>query len=49
MNLERKMRNAEKNIWLEDELKHRPEVLDIPPLNIVITQEAILTAEFNTI
>ena len=30
---------------LEDELKHRLEVLDIPPLRNVIGQEAILTAE----
>ena len=32
---------------LKDELKHRPDVLDIPPLNTVITQEARLTAEVN--
>ena len=25
---------------LEDELKHRPEVLDIPPLNTVFTKES---------
>ena len=31
----------------EDELKHRLEVLDIPPLRTVIGQEAILTAEVN--
>ena len=30
---------------LEDELKHRPEVLDIPPVRNVIGQEAILTIE----
>ena len=30
---------------LEDELKHRPKVLDIPPLGTVIGQEAILTTE----
>ena len=30
---------------LEDELKHRPKVLDIPPLRTVIDQEAILTTE----
>ena len=30
---------------LEDELKHRPEVLDIPPLNIVIIKESRLIAE----
>ena len=30
---------------LEDELKHRPEVLDIPPLRTVIGQEVILTTE----
>ena len=30
---------------LEDELKHRPEVLDIPPLNTVMGQEARLMAE----
>ena len=32
---------------LEDELKHHPEVLHIPPLRIVINQEAILTSEVN--
>ena len=32
---------------LEDELKHRSEVLDISPLRTVIGQEAILTTEFN--
>ena len=30
---------------LEDEMKHRPEVLDIPPLRTVIGQEAILTTK----
>ena len=32
---------------LEDELKHRLEVLDIPPLRNVINQEAILTTKVN--
>ena len=32
---------------LEGELKHLPEVLDIPPLRTVISQEAILTTEVN--
>jgi len=32
---------------LEDELKHQLEVLGIPPIRIVIDQEAILTTEFN--
>ncbi len=32
---------------LKDELKHRPKVFDVPPLRIVISQEAILTAKVN--
>ena len=30
---------------LEDEQKHRPEVLEIPPLRTVIIKEAIITAK----